>query len=182
MIRTAQFVLLLALVCVTSARAATLAGVEMPDTVKVDGKTLVLNGIGLREAFWVKAYVGALYLEERTSDAQTVLDSSQLKQVAIKFLRNIDRSSLASGWAEQLQKIGGKTMEPSIAKFTSLIGDVKEGDTMSFTWRAGTGVEVSLSGEVRGSVAGDAFARTLFMLWFGPNPGDPNLKRGMLGK
>ncbi|HZR82349.1 MAG TPA: chalcone isomerase family protein [Candidatus Binatia bacterium] len=167
---------------VASARSATLAGVEMPDTVVVDGTTLVLNGMGLRQAFLVKAYVGALYLEKRTSDPRVVLDSRAPKQVVLAFLRDIDRGRLSSGWADALRKSGGKAMEPSIAQFTSLIEDVNKGDTMSFTWRPGVGVEVATRGQVRGSVAGDDFARALFGLWFGPKPGDPDLKKGMLGK
>jgi len=73
-------------------------------------------------------------------------------------------------------------MEPSIAHFTSLVGDVKKGDVMSLTWRPGVGVDVTQNGTSRGSVPGDAFARTLFTVWFGPKPGDENLKRGMLGR
>jgi Chalcone isomerase-like len=176
--------LLLALVPLTAAQAATLAGVTFPDTVTVDGTTLVLNGMGLREAtrLRVRAYVGGLYLEKRTSDARTVIDSHQLKQVRMEFLRNIDGRRLASGWADSLRQIGGSAMEPSIAQFTSLIGDVRTGDTLSFTWRPGTGIEVTLRGEVRGSIPGDQFARTLFEVWFGASPGDERLKRGMLGK
>jgi hypothetical protein len=133
--------LLLVLAAVASARAATLAGVEMPDTVTVDGTTLVLNGIGLQEAtrLRIKAYVGALYLEKPSSDAGTVIDSRQPKRVTLKFLRDIDRRNLASGWADSLRKIGGKAMEPSITHFTSLIGDVKKGDVMSFTLAARRG-------------------------------------------
>ena len=184
MTRLVRSGLLIALLPVTIARAATLAGVELPDTVTVDGATLALNGMGLREAtaLRVKAYVGALYLEERSSDPKVVLDSPQRKQVTLKFLRDIDRENLSSGWADSLRKAGGRSMEPSITQFVALIGDVKTGDTMSFTWRHGTGVEVALRGKVRGSVAGDDFARSLFTLWFGPHPGDENLKRGMLGK
>ena len=44
------------------------------------------------------------------------------------------------------------------------------------------GFEVAQDGKTRGSVPGDAFARTLFTVWFGPKPGDENLKRGMLGR
>ena len=184
MSRVALAPLLLGLVAVAHLRAATLAGVELPDTVTVDGKTLVLNGLGLRQAtvLRVKAYVGGLYLEERTSDAGTVLNSHQPKRVTMKFLRNIDRHRLASGWADELRKVGGETPENRIADFTALIPDVRKGDTMSFTWRPGTGIEVALNGKPRGSVAGDDFARTLFAVWFGPHPGDENLKRGMLGK
>jgi hypothetical protein len=184
MIRIAFMTLLPGLLAVASARAATLAGIELPDTVTVDGATLVLNGMGLRQAtvLRVKAYVGGLYLEKRTSDADTVITSSQLKRVTMKFLRDIDHQPLASGWADELRKVGRKTPEGRIGEFTSLIPDVKTGNTMSFTWRPGTGIEVALNGQARGSVPGDDFARALFAVWFGPKPGDENLKRGMLGK
>jgi len=180
----AALVSLLVLAMVPPARAATLAGVEMPDTVTVDGKTLVLNGIGLRQVaiVRVKAYVGALYLEQKSSDPKTVIESKQLKRVTLSFLRDIDGAQLASGWADSLRKVGGKEMEPAIAKFTSLIGDVKNGERMSFTSRPGAGVEVAVRDQVKGTIPGDEFSRTLFTVWFGPKPGDENLKRGMLGK
>jgi hypothetical protein len=101
---------------------------------------------------------------------------------AMKSLRDIDRRNLASGWAASLRKSGGESMEHSISQFTSLIHDVKKGDTMSFIWRPAVGIEVATDGEIRGTVPGDDFARMLFTVWFGPEPGDANLKRGMLGK
>jgi Chalcone isomerase-like len=183
MTRIAIAALLLGLFAGATARAGSLAGVELPDTVSVDGVTLVLNGIGLREATFlrVKAYVGALYLEKRSSDPQEVIGSQQRKQVMMEFLRDIDRDQLASGWTDSLRKIGGETMQASISQFASLIDDVKRSDKMSFTWRPGTGLEVAARGKVRGTVPGDDFARTLFTVWFGPE-GDKQLKSGMLGK
>jgi long-chain acyl-CoA synthetase len=168
----------------TAAGGRTLGGVDLPDTIVVDGATLRLNGMGLRQAtaLRIKAYVGGLYLEQPTSDPAVVIDSTQRKRVTMKFLRDIDRKSLTSGWAEPLRKIGGAKMEPAIAQFTSLIDDVRKGDTLSFTWRPGGGLEIAKNDTVRGTIAGDDFARTLFTVWFGPNPGDENLKRGMLGK
>ena len=184
MIRLVSVALLLGPLALAPAWARTLAGVEMPDTVVVDGTTLQLNGMGLRQAtaLRIRAYVGGLYLEKPTHDAATVIDSHQLKRVTMQFLRNIDRNRLSSGWADSLRKVGGKSMEPSITQFTSLIQDVRTGDTMSFTWRPGAGLEVAMNGTVRGTVPGDDFARALFTVWFGPEPGDANLKRGMLGK
>ena len=180
--RVALVVLLLALGIGGPIRAASLAGVELPDTETVNGTRLVLNGMGLRQAtvLRVKAYVGGLYLEKPSSDPDTVINSRQCKRVTMVFLRDIDGSRLASGWADELRKVGGT--EASISRFTSLIGDVKKGDTMSFTWCPDKGVEVAARGAVRGTVPGDDFARTLFTIWFGPEPGDENLKRGMLGK
>ena len=175
--------LLFGVIAVAHARAASLAGVDMPDTVTVDGTTLVLNGMGLRQAtiLRVKAYVGGLYLEQRTSDANTVIDSRQTKRVTMKFLRDIDGGQLASGWADELRKLDTKPPEDRIAQFTALIPDVKKGDAMSFTWRPGKGIDAELNGKARGSIADDGFARALFTVWFGPKPGDENLKRGMLG-
>ena len=184
MTRLTPIAALLALLALAPAQARTLAGVEVPDTVVVDGNTLQLNGMGLRAAtaLRVKAYVGALYLSEPSSNPATVIDSRQPKRVTMKFLRNIDRKNLTSGWATSLRKVGGESMEHSIAQFASFIPDVKEGDTMTFTWRPGVGLEVAMGDKVRGSVPGDDFARTLFTVWFGPEPGDENLKRGMLGQ
>ena len=50
-------------------QAATVAGVNLPDTTTVGDKSLVLNGLGLRTEFMVKVYVGGLYLEHKTTDA-----------------------------------------------------------------------------------------------------------------
>ena len=171
-------------IVLTSAQARTLAGVELPDAVVVDGSTLRLNGMGLRQAtpLRIKAYVGGLYLQQPSSDPTVVIDSRQLKRVTMKFLRDIDRKNLTSGWAASLRKIGGQPMESAIGQFSALIPDVHKGDAMDFTWRPGDGLEVATNGTVRGIISGDDFARTLFTVWFGPEPGDANLKRGMLGK
>jgi hypothetical protein len=182
MTRLVAIVWLIALLA--SAQARTLAGVELPDSVVVDGTTLVLNGMGLRQAtaLRVKAYVGGLYLEQRTSDGNTVINSPQVKRVTMGFVRDIDRKRLTSGWADEIRKVGNNIPDDRIAQFSALIPNVKDGDKMSFTWRPRTGVDVALNDEPRGSVPGDDFARTLFTVWFGPKPGDENLKRGMLGK
>ena len=49
--------------------AGSLAGVSLPDSQQVAGKTLALNGLGLRTKFMVKVYVAGLYLEQKSSDA-----------------------------------------------------------------------------------------------------------------
>src|SRR5690242_5494151 len=184
MMRVSMIGLLLTLSSIPSVLAATVAGVTMPDTITVDGTNLVLNGMGLRQAtaLRVKAYVGGLYLEHRTSDGNTVIDSPQVKRVTMGFVRDIDSKRLTSGWADEIRKVGNKIPDDKIAQFSALIPDVKDGDKMSFTWRPGAGVDVALNDKPRGSVPGDDFARTLFTVWFGPKPGDENLKRGMLGK
>ena len=58
-------ILLLFLATALDVHAATLAGVTLSDNAQVAGKTLVLNGLGVRKKFVVKVYVVGLYLEQK---------------------------------------------------------------------------------------------------------------------
>ena len=56
------------------ATAAELSGVFIDDEFSTDdGQSLVLNGVGLREKFWVDVYVGSLYLQEKSDDVAEIL-------------------------------------------------------------------------------------------------------------
>jgi long-chain acyl-CoA synthetase len=164
------------------ASAATVAGVTLPDTIAVDGTTLTLNGMGLREVTFMRidAYVGALYLQQRTRDAAVVIDSAQLKHVTMVFLRRISGGRLESGWADSLRRVAPGE-GPAIDRFVELVPDVANRDRIDFTLRPGRGVEILYNGTVRGTIEGDAFARALLTVWFGPDADDADLKRAMLG-
>ena len=75
-----------------SALAAELAGVTLPDTRVVDGKPLLLNGIGLRTYSFlgIKIYVAGLYLPQRSDSAEAILNSPEPKLLEIHFLRDVD--------------------------------------------------------------------------------------------
>ncbi len=64
------------------ARAGELAGVTLPDQVTVEGRTLSLNGLGLRQATWLKVnvYVAALYLETKSSESEAIIASEQVNR------------------------------------------------------------------------------------------------------
>ena len=53
-------------------------GVNFPEQMQVDGSTLTLNGLGLRQATFLKVnvYVAALYVANVSSDAQALLASN----------------------------------------------------------------------------------------------------------
>jgi hypothetical protein len=59
----------------TFAYAATLADVTLENKITVNGQTLVLNGLGLRKKFFIKVYVGGLYLQTKSSNPATILSS-----------------------------------------------------------------------------------------------------------
>ena len=76
----------------STAMAATLAGVTLPDTYTVDGKSLVLNGIGVRTLtiINVRAYVAGLYLPQPSHDARQIFASPGPKVTAkgVRVLAN----------------------------------------------------------------------------------------------
>ena len=68
-----QMLMMLSTLLLPNANAGELAGVTMPDTATVAGSKLMLNGMGLREKFFIDVYVGGLYLPAKTTDASKAI-------------------------------------------------------------------------------------------------------------
>ena len=166
------------------AAAKELAGVNMPDSLSVGGKTLKLNGVGLRKKAIFKVYVGGLYLETPSKDAAAILASDEAKAVRMTFLRDVDKKKLTDAFAEGFEanaKEKAAAQKAAIAKLYALIPDVKDGETLSLAYVPGAGTTVSHGDKVLGVIEGKEFAEALFALWLGPKPPSEDLKKGMLG-
>lgn len=163
------------------------AGVTLPDQATVEGKTLVLNGMGLRKATWlrVKVYVAGLYLEEKSLDADAILRPERTKRVVLVFVRAVGREDLLEAWDESFKENAGEdfaALEARLATFHGWMPNrVAKGDTFAFTYMPGTGVLVTVKDETRGTIPGADFARSLFGNWLGARTPSPALKAGLLG-
>jgi hypothetical protein len=171
---------------IVAVHAGTLQGITMPDQVTVEGKTLVLNGMGLREATILKVsvYVAGLYLENKSQDADAILKSNQVKKIDLHFLRDVKADQLRDAWKEGFDKNCPKpctVLQERLATLNSYMSDMKNGDAMSFTFLPGR-VDVAVKGKTMGSISGDDFAKVLLSIWLGPSPPNKALKLGMLGK
>ena len=170
---------------VGSAEAATKSGVTMPDSIRVDGKTLILNGMGLRRATFLKVhvYVAGLYLEQPSSDPAAILASDQEKRIVLQFVRHVHRGDIVKAWQEgfhanattDLSKI-----QPQIDELDHWMGDFSDGDTLTFTYAPGQGVTVDVNGTNKGLLPGQDFATSLFAIWLGKKPPTGDLKTGLL--
>ncbi len=167
-------------------RARERAGVTLPDHATVEGKTLVLNGMGLRKATWlrVKVYVAGLYLEEKSLDADAILRPERTKRIVLVFVRAVGREDLLKAWDESFKENAGgdfAALEGRIATFHGWMPNrVAKGDTFAFTYLPGTGVLVTVKNETRGTIPGADFARSLFANWLGERTPSPALKAGLL--
>src|SRR5512142_2866088 len=86
--------------CAAIALAGEAAGVKMPDTITVEGKTLKLNGIGLRKKLMFKVYVAGLYVETPTNAPEAIISSDQVKQVRLHVLRSLKASQVTEAIEE----------------------------------------------------------------------------------
>jgi len=162
----------------------TLKGVSLPLSIELNGKTLELNGMGLRTKIVFKVYVGGLYLEKPSRDGLAIASSEQVKCMELSFLRAVDGADVAKAIAEGFANNAGASLpalKERIARFGKLIPDVKKGDRLIFLYRPGTGLEVLANGKTAGTIEGKDFSDALFRVWLGEKPADKALKNGLLG-
>jgi hypothetical protein len=180
-------VLLLAALLALPALAAKLAGVTLPDQVEVQGRTLVLNGLGLREATVLKVdvYVAGLYVMTKSSDPATLLPADQPKQLVMRFVRTVGKEKLTEAWTEGFDKNAGDkrgALSAGLATLNGAMEDVKKEDRITLTYLPESGVTVNVKGKDAAVIPGDDFQRVLFSIWLGPDPPNVPLREGLLGQ
>lgn len=175
--------LLLATLVALPALAAELEGVKVPDSVTVDGKSLTLNGQGLRRKFIFNVYVASLYLEHPSQDANAVIAADEIKRVELKLLRDVDRKTFVEAIEAGFKKNAKNfdALKERLEKFTAKIDDQKKGNNVVVQYIPGKGTRVG-DGTDSYAAEGKDFADALFSVWLGAEPVDGGLKKGMLGQ
>lgn len=167
------------------ALAREVAGVDLADTVTVDGKPLQLNGAGVRKKLFIKVYVGALYLPARSADGWAILEADQPRHVRMVFLRGVDLDSIMGAFRDGFRKNSKgpelPALEKELDRLGPVIGDVKERGEITVSYAPGAGTTVTgPKGSV--TVQGKPFADAMFRNWIGRDPADGDLKKHMLGR
>lgn len=178
------FVSILTLISL-STLSATLDDVKLPDTVQVAGKSLVLNGMGIRRATFlnIHVYVGGFYMEKKSKHFNKFLNDDSPKHIIMNFVRSVSASKLAGGWKDafedSLSDKEKKSLKKEIDKLLSSMPDVKEGDQIKYTFLK-DGVETESKGVKLAKISSKEFSRAMLSVWF-INAGDEGLKKGLLG-
>ena len=156
----------------------------MPETIQIEGKTLTLNGLGLRKKAIIKLYVAGLYLEAASKDATAIVAADTPRAIRMQFLRGLGKGQLVSAFREGFEKNAPEkaaAQKAAVERFLGLVADVKQGDVVSYTYVPGKGTIIASGDREIGTIAGKEFADALFLIWLGPKPPSDDLKRGMLG-
>jgi Chalcone isomerase-like len=169
----------------SAVQSAEIEGVRFPEQLQMGEAQLQLRGTGLlryRRVF--KAYVAALYLDER-AQADEVLGEVP-RRIEIEYFWSIPAERFAQatvdGIARNVDAETFESLQAQIGSFNALYRDIEPGDRFALTYLPGRGTELAHNGTARGVVAGADFAAALFAIWLGENPLDEGLRRKLLAQ
>lgn len=171
--------------------AAEIAGVNLPEraVLSPNGAPLVLNGAGLRSSFAIKVYVIGLYLRQKRQQAAEVLAQPGDQRIEIVLLRQATARQLTDGLIDVLLMNNPEAdlaeLKPQIDEFRALLlslNDVPKGSVFQIDYTPGTGTQLRLNGQIRGSpIPGHAMHVAIMRIWLGDKPRQPDLKAALLG-
>src|SRR5258706_8944182 len=178
-----------ALFCAASASGAELGGVKMEERAAIAGTQLHLNGAGVRKRMVFDVYAIGLYLPKKTSSAQEAIAMPGPKRLHIHMLRDVGSEQFASALLERMgannPEAEMKVLQPRVGELATLMHSMKQakkGAAIELDW-TGAAVQVSVDGNPAGRpIAGEDLYRALLRIWLGDKPGQPELKRALLGQ
>ncbi|MBN2282254.1 MAG: chalcone isomerase family protein [Deltaproteobacteria bacterium] len=187
MIKKVCVVVCLALCLIASpAVAADIAGIVMPETLTAGNAPLLLNGAGVRTKFFMDLYVGGLFLQEKSSDAEVIINADE--PMAIRL--HIISSMITSERMEEATREGfenatdGNTapIQTEIENFISVFKEkINVNDVYDLVYAPGSGVEAYKNETLIATIPGLEFKKALFGIWLCDKPAQKSLKKEMLG-
>lgn len=166
----------------------TINGVTLPASVKAGDANLKLNGGGIRKKAFFKLYVGGLYLSEKSSDANTIINADKGMAVKLQITSGmISSDNMSEAILEGFENSTGGKTAPLKAKIDAFVNtfkksEITEGNVFDIVYTPGKGVESFKNGKSQGTIEGLDFKKALFGIWLGAKPADDDLKAAMLGK
>lgn len=166
--------------------AAEVGGVKLPEQASLDGKTLVLNGAGIRTKLMFKVYVASLYLTAKANTLAGVM-SSNPRRVQLNLLRDLSADDLAEALADGIKETStaeqAGAVKGQIDQMLSImksVGSAKTGDVVTMDFVGGE-TRIGFNGQGKGAIGGEPFNAALLRIWLADKPVQPDLRKALLG-
>jgi hypothetical protein len=174
----------------SSAHAIKVEGVNLDDQITLVDAPLVLNGAGVRKAYFIKAYVAGMYLPRKSSRKDEIVHIQGPKRFQMVMLMGADSKEFNKALIQGMQRNSSPEefprLEARMHAFEKIIDSfvsVKSGDVVLMDYLPGTGTVVSVNGHVQGSpIGGEDFYAKLLEIFIGEHVADEHLKQHLLGK
>ncbi|MET0387635.1 MAG: chalcone isomerase family protein [Polyangiales bacterium] len=162
--------------------------VRLPEQITAQGTRLVLNGMGIRRATFLKVhvYVAGLYVPQPSRDVDGILQAARPKQLTLHFLRDVSRGDMMEAIRDGLKDNAGPRLNAAsqqhVQNLERLLPNLHSGTVLDLSYQPKRGLRIEADGHLIGVENDDAFANLLFHVWLGPKPPDDGLKQGLLGR
>lgn len=169
------------------AHAARLEGQNFDNATVLAGRTLRLNGLGLRGVAWIKAFVAGLYLPAPSKDGAQILSMPGPKRLRLKIMLDAPSKELSKALQsragrepEQVRVALGDRVNRLSATIDG-IGKVKPGDVLDLDYVPDVGVQLRYNEQPVGvPVPGEDLYRVVLKIFVGEKPVDKRMKEGLL--
>jgi len=180
-------VVLAVLMMATLGYGAEIGGINMPESLETGQTKLLLNGVGVREKFFMDLYVGGLYLKEKSQDAKAIIEADEPMAIRLHIISSmITSKKMEKATREGFENATGGNIEAIKAQIEEFISvfkeEIKEGDIYDLIYVPGKGVQVSKNNQSRSIIKGFPFKKAMFGIWLSDKPAQKNLKKAMLGE
>ncbi len=180
-----SILLIVSVLLVLPLAGGVLKGVKMDESITLDGKTLLLNGMALRKKIIFKVYVAGLYLPQKEKSAEKILGADTCRVTIMHFLRSVGPGKINGAWYDGLEDNTPGFSKELKAKFDTLakyMEKMTDGGQIIFSYIPGKGTAVKVNGTIKGTIEGKDFADALFSCWIGKKPGPgEGFKEDLLG-
>ena len=164
-----------------------IGGIVMPNVMKVGDQYLKMNGGGVREKYWIDLYVGVLYLTNKTSDADKIINADEPMSIKLRIISGmVSNSKLEEAIRDGIEKSTNGNIEPVKDRMETMIKkgfaeDVNDGDEFDLIYLPGEGTTLQKNNQRIITVQGLDFKKALFGIWLCDDPAQESLKKKMLG-
>lgn len=157
-----------------AAQAATLAGVRLEPTLRVNGETLALVSCGVRDTMWIDHYAAGLYLPKGDSP-KTVQDGRRAKAVRMKVIQaRFLPDNIPEKWRGALKS---ELKHEPMVQVREAYDRIEDGDVVTFTYVPQQGVTMSVNGKTVVNTPGHAVIDSILKAWSGKDPTTGKLNR-----
>lgn len=165
-----------------------IGGSVMPNVMKVGDEYLKMNGGGIRTKMFMNLYIGVLYLQEKSSDANAIINGDKPMAVKIKIISGmVDNENFEEAIREGFNKSTKNNIAPIKDRMEKMIKegfaeDIQTSDVYDLVYQPATGCTLIKNNKAVVTVKGLDFKKALFGIWLGAQPAQEDLKLRMLGK
>ena len=166
----------------------TIGGVTIPKKIMIGKTVLELNGAGVREKFFMDMYACGIYVLQKTTNAQNIIEKDKHTAIKIHIISGLITSKKMTDAVEEgfKKSTGGKTKpirkEIDALKKVFSKEEIQKEDIYDIIYVPSKGTVIFKNGKIQPIIKGLAFKQALFGIWLGNKPVDKDLRNDLLSK